>query len=65
MPSNSIAQTVDRYLETLRKHCVDVETVEWPENVADKTLLKASLSPARQKMAKHMRFDIRAHREKA
>ena len=57
--------TTLQLIEALRKHCVDVKTVEWPEKEADKTLLKASLSPARHKMAKHMEFDIRVHREKA
>jgi len=57
--------TTLQLIEALREHCVDVKTVEWPENEADKTLLKASLSPARHKMAKYMEFDIRAHREKA
>ena len=57
--------TTLQLIETLREHAVDVKAIEWPENEADKTLLKASLSPARHKMAKHMEFDIRAHREKA
>ena len=57
--------TTLQLISALRKHCVEVKTVEWPENEADKTLLKASISPARQKMAKYMEFDIRAHREKA
>lgn len=56
--------TTLEFIESLREHCVDVKTVEWPENEADKTLLKASLSPARHKMAKYMEFDINAHRGK-
>ena len=55
--------TTLQFIETLRKHCVDVKTVAWPEKEADKTLLKASLSPARHKMAKYMDFDIHPHRE--
>ena len=57
--------TTLQLIEALREHCVDVKTVEWPENEADKTLLKASLSPARHKIAKYMESDIRAHKEKA
>jgi DNA-directed RNA polymerase specialized sigma24 family protein len=56
--------TTLQFIEALREHCVDVKTVAWPENIADKTLLKASLSPARHKMAKHMEFDIQTYREK-
>ncbi len=55
--------TTLQLIEALREHCVDVKTVEWPEKDAEKTLLKASLSPARHKMAKYMEFDIRPHRE--
>ena len=57
--------TTLQLIEALREHRVDVETVEWPAKEADKTLLKASVSPARHKMAKYMEFDIRAHREEA
>lgn len=57
--------TTLQLIEAMHKHCVDVQSVEWPEGEADKALLKASLSPARQKMAKYMEFDIDAHRDKA
>lgn len=57
--------TTLQFIEALHKHCVDVKTVAWPEKDAEKTLLKASLSPARHKMAQYMEFDIRTHREKA
>lgn len=50
-------------IQALRKHLVEVNTLDWPEDEADKTLLKASLSPARHKMAKNLDFDLRAHRK--
>lgn len=56
--------TTLQLIEAMHKHCVDVQSVEWPEKEAEKTLLKASLPPARQKMAKYMEFDIEAHRDK-
>jgi DNA-directed RNA polymerase specialized sigma24 family protein len=52
-------------IQALRKHRVEVKTVDWPEDEADKVLLKASLSPARHKMAKNLGFDLHAHRKKA
>ncbi|HEY6541974.1 MAG TPA: hypothetical protein VIZ18_13610 [Ktedonobacteraceae bacterium] len=61
---NEKIDTTLQLIQALSKHCMEVKTVEWPENEADKTLLKASLSPARHKMAKHLDFDIRAYKEK-
>ena len=57
--------TTLQLIEALHNHRVDVKTVEWPEKEEAKTLLKASLSQARHKMAKYMEFDMRAHRGKA
>lgn len=57
--------TTLQLIQALQRYHVEVQIVDWPENEADKTLLKASLSPARQKMAKHLDFDIQAHRRKA
>ena len=57
--------TTLQFIQVLRKHEVEVKTVDWPEDEADKVLLKASLSPARHKMAKNMGFDLRVRRKKA
>jgi DNA-directed RNA polymerase specialized sigma24 family protein len=57
--------TTLQLIQAMSKHHVEVETVDWPEDEADKVLLKASLSPARRKMAKNMDFDIWVHRGKA
>jgi DNA-directed RNA polymerase specialized sigma24 family protein len=62
---NEKIDTTLQLIQALRRHHVEVETVDWPDNEADKTLLKASLSPARQKMAKHLDIDIRAYKGKA
>ena len=62
---NEKIDTTLQLIQALRTHRVDVKTVDWPEDEADKMLLKASLSPARRKMAKHLDFDISAHRGKA
>jgi hypothetical protein len=35
MPSDSIAQAIERYLETLRKHCVRVSPAEADEFVVE------------------------------
>lgn len=52
-------------IQTLSEHCVTVKSVDWPENEAEKVLLRASLSPARHKLAKSLGFDLHAHRKKA
>jgi len=62
---NEKIDTTLQLIQVLRIHEVEVKTVDWPEDEADKILLKASLSPARHKMAKNMGFDLHAHRKKA
>jgi len=52
-------------IQALRKHQVEIKTVNWPEDEADKKLLKASLSPARQKVAKSLGLDMDARKKKA
>lgn len=52
-------------MQALRKHRVEVKTVDWPEDEADKRLLKASLSPARHKMANRLGFDMDARKKRA
>ena len=51
-------------IQTLWEHRVAVKTVDWPENEVEKVLLRASLSPARHKMAQNLGFDLYAHRKK-
>ncbi len=53
-----------QFIQALRQRSVEVKTVDWPEDEADKVLLKASLSPARHKLAKTLGFDIHASRKK-
>jgi len=52
-------------IQALRKHQVEIKTVNWPEDEADKKLLKASLSPARHKMAESLGFDLETRKKKA
>ena len=52
-------------IQALRKHQVEIKTVDWPEDEADKKLLKASLSPARHKVAKSLGLDMDARKKKA
>ena len=47
-------------MQALRKHRVEVKTVDWPENEVNKILLKASLSPARHKLAESLDFNLEA-----
>jgi DNA-directed RNA polymerase specialized sigma24 family protein len=54
---NEKIDTTLQLIQSLREHCVEVETVDWPEDEAARILLKASLSPARHKMAKYLSFD--------
>ncbi|MGH2494317.1 MAG: RNA polymerase sigma factor [Ktedonobacteraceae bacterium] len=54
-----------QFIQVLHEHRVEVKTVEWPEDEEDKRLLKASLSPARHKMAYSLGFDMDAHKKKA
>ena len=52
-------------IQVLHKHRVEVKTVDWPEDEADKKLMKASLSPARHKMAESLGFDLETRKKKA
>ena len=54
-----------QFIQALRKHRVEVKTVYWPEDEEDKRLLKASLSPARHKMAHSLGFDMNARKKRA
>ena len=54
-----------QFIQVLRKHRVEVKIVDWPEDEEAKRLLKASLSPARHKMAHSLGFDMDAHKRKA
>lgn len=54
-----------QFIQALRKHRVEVKTVDWPEDEEDKRLLKASLSPARHKMANSLGFDMNVRKKRA
>ena len=51
-------------IQAMRKYQIEMETLDWPADEADKKLLKASLSPARHKLAESLSFDIDAHKNK-
>ncbi len=51
-------------IQALRNHRVEVETVDWPADEADKKLLKASLSPARHKMVECLGLDPATRQKK-
>jgi arabinogalactan endo-1,4-beta-galactosidase len=53
-----------QFVQSLRKHQIEINMLDWPEDEADKKLLKASLSPARQKMAASLDYDLKTHKRK-
>lgn len=54
-----------QFIQALRNHRVEVKTVDWPADEADKKLLKASLSPARHKMVECLGLDPEIRKRKA
>jgi DNA-directed RNA polymerase specialized sigma24 family protein len=51
-------------VKAFEKHHIDIESQKWPEDENDKKLLKASLSPARRKLAESLDFDLDTHKKK-
>ena len=62
---NEKIDTTLQFIQVLRKHEVEVKTVDWPADEADKKLLKASLSPARHKMVECLGLDPGIRKKKA
>jgi DNA-directed RNA polymerase specialized sigma24 family protein len=52
-------------IQALRNHRVEVETIDWPADEADRKLLKASLSHARHKMIECLGLDPALRQKKA
>lgn len=52
-------------IKAFQKRHIDIESHVWPEDEAEKLLLKASLSPARHKVAKSLGLDMDARKKKA
>jgi DNA-directed RNA polymerase specialized sigma24 family protein len=50
-------------IQALQKHKIEFKTVDWPEDEADKKLLKASLSPARHKIAESLGCNLDARKK--
>ncbi|HLX57464.1 MAG TPA: sigma-70 family RNA polymerase sigma factor [Ktedonobacteraceae bacterium] len=52
-------------IEAFQKRHIDIVSHVWPEDKNDKRLLKASVSPARHKLAESLSLDLDAYKKKA
>lgn len=59
-----MADDFPQLIEVFQAHNIDVRLIRWPEDKADKQLLKASLYAARLFMAGRLHIDVSLHRRK-
>jgi DNA-directed RNA polymerase specialized sigma24 family protein len=51
-------------IEAFEKHDIDIEAQEWPEDVTDKKLMKASLSAARHRIAEFLGVNLDIYKKR-
>jgi RNA polymerase sigma factor (sigma-70 family) len=54
--------TRTQLIQAFKKHRIDIQTVIWPEDEADKRLLKASITAARHKIARSLGVDLMTYK---